>query len=483
MHFLKAPEYAPDMLGISDNVTDKVINLFPTSNGYKPVCSPELLVKGLEGIDIIASFAGSSVEAGTIYVVADKANLYLYDQVIKQWRSIKNPDREYNSVDDAIWQFALFGKYLIAVHPYNVPQLLDLHKLDHFKDLGGNPPIARYVAVWENFLVLLNLADYPERIMWSGLNDIEFWKAGEKSCDYQDFPGSGSIQASSSSINPLIFTENAIYKAIFMPGSAYIFRFQRVYVSYSPLKAETISGRDGTYFFVAAKQLWEITEAGRLRQIGKDKVNETIFANEMNQFKLCVDYTSPKLFCLIKSRQQNIYEETLVYDWELGKFSSLAVGAQNFFSAQTPSLTLEELDNRYSSIDSMDISLDFIDAKNKAPVLHVLLEDNRIYSLTGAYLPAQLTTQIIKLHEEKKHFLSYITPVTDNKGWEAEIQIHSKRFSKQPQSKVEVKFAPNKYKYWVHRRGFEHRIMFKFAPKQNWHYFNGCHISLQDAGR
>jgi hypothetical protein len=82
-----------------------------------------------------------------------------------------------------LWRFVQFNNLVIAVQANVVPQVFDVSSATAFADLAGSPPQARYVDIVGRFVVLTGLLSNPNRVQWSGLNDVNgvnSWTAGHQ---------------------------------------------------------------------------------------------------------------------------------------------------------------------------------------------------------------------------------------------------------------------------------------------------------------
>jgi hypothetical protein len=78
-------------------------------------------------------------------------------------------------------------------------------------NLGGSPPVARVVEVFQNHVVLGYISGFPNRIQWSDLGNAENWSGGEAgSVDFVDDPGE-VVAIRNLRDNLMIYKSDAIY--------------------------------------------------------------------------------------------------------------------------------------------------------------------------------------------------------------------------------------------------------------------------------
>ncbi|GAF96262.1 unnamed protein product, partial [marine sediment metagenome] len=116
----------------------------------------------------------------------------------------------YATTTENVWRFAKFGSFCLTTNRDNNIQKFDVESVAVFSDLGGTPPKAKELAVVGDFLVIGNIAGAPNKVQWSGINDIEEWTAGVSESGSQELPEGGAIKAITSGEYGLIFQENHI---------------------------------------------------------------------------------------------------------------------------------------------------------------------------------------------------------------------------------------------------------------------------------
>lgn len=395
MVFIPIAEYRPDVASVNTNYTDTLENVLPSESSYIPVPSVNFFSPALDDVVLGAHCLRSG--ATVKIIVGGEKGLYLFDSHGRVFKNISKPGVEYHADLDNPWSFTVFGHYLIAVNPKDKPQCFDLKTGTTFDDLGGNPPKARFVKVWGDFLCLLHLENNPSRVHWSGLNDITHWTVGEKSCDYQDFADGEFVQGSTEATNPIIFMRSAIYAAMFVPGSKLVFSFNKIQDKRGAKSAAGIACRGDYAFFIDDGGFYQIAFDGGVIPIGFEKVDRTLFNKFDNEvigdIQGVVDPVHNRVYW--RFRVSELDQTTLVYDWGLGKWSTLRTPPLFLFPAYTTGYTLDQLDEVSTDLDELPASLDSRLWQSGAPVLACIDMNGRLGMFTGRNMEATVVSQEI----------------------------------------------------------------------------------------
>jgi hypothetical protein len=343
------PPWQPDVTDLGTETSQSILNCVPRSDGYGPFPSLVSFTQALPGPcrgyfyarksdGSIAVFAGTSTE------------LYLLNNTDFTW--IKVSQATYSTlVSTDMWQFAQFNDLVIAVQVNTVPQKFALSSSTAFSDLGGTPPSAGGIAIVGFFVVLTNLLANPRRVQWSDLSAPETWSAGVGLSDFEDLPDGGStIGVSGGDAYGLVFQESSIRSLIYAPGSPAIFQINRLSTQESLFGKYSLINVGNMTFYCGAAGFKMIVAAGDPIPIGKEKVDQTFFADvDRSNLQLIIgasDPTSTRIYFAYKSQQGNtaLFDTLLCYDWALKRWTPLDVSGEYLASLAKPGLTLEQLD-------------------------------------------------------------------------------------------------------------------------------------------
>lgn len=375
MHQL--PIYAPDQAFRDNKVgaSDMVVNLYPAADGYTSV--PDFVRISTNAISGIAKGVVTAVLAdaseSTFTVIGTTTGLYTIknnvDGVGQRFVDISKPGGYKLSVEDS-WSMVVFGSYIIAANINYPLQILDLRKSSEpqFADLT-EAPRASHVAVWGNHLAAIGVLNtntgYRNSVAWSGLNNPHDWKFADKAsdADEQQFFDGGVVLAATSSKSPLIFARDKIYRGSYVPSSALIFTFVDISSRISIKGTNSIIEIDDAVYFYSDKGFYSITNQNVITNIGNSLLNNFVKTNfdnaALNSMAVTKDVGSTRIFWAIASTFATGKNDfILVYDYTLGKWSTLNRIVQIFTNYTSPGYTLEQLDTVNKELDKLPFSLD-----------------------------------------------------------------------------------------------------------------------------
>lgn len=389
-------EFRPDVASLNRDTTADILNVLCADGSYTPFSMLEPYTDALEAKPLNAFMARSLT--GDIRIFAGTADkLWLLDNTDQTWADVSQAATTYGATSAAPWAFAQFGPYVVAVNANDDPQVYDLSSSSAFADLAGSPPRASDVRVWGDFLVLLGLTSNPDRIQWSGLNDIEEWTPGTANSDFQQFPDGGRVQDATDSTNPLVFQERAIRRATFVPGSVEVFTFQKIHEARGAKSALSVATRGSFAFYADEGGFFQIGPDGALNPIGYEKVDRTVFQNikasDIARMRGIVDPFYSRVYFAVDAGGLGDYDTFYIYDWNLERWTKAEARIVLHIPAATPGQTLESLDDISASLDSLPFSLDSKVWQGGAPVLAAFDIDNRLGFFSGNNARAIVTTQ------------------------------------------------------------------------------------------
>lgn len=347
------PEWAPDLSPVS-GISTVISGVVPRVDGYGPfktwVEFTQALPTGTRGYFFARRTDGSiAIFAGT------STRLYLLNNTTFAWADVSKGGAAYSTlVATDNWEFEQFNDRVIAVQANTVPQSYVLSSSATFADLAGSPPSARYISIVNRFVVLLGLVSEPRRVQWCDLDNPIEWTAGVGLADYQDLPDGGNTRGlSGGDMYGLIFQDSVIRSLVYAPGSAVVFQITRISENdplFAPYSVMSVNNRT---FFISAQGFKMVEGGGVPVAIGKDRVDQTFFADvDRGNIQLVVgaaDPASTRVYWSYKSQQgeANLFDKIICYDPVVGKggrFSLIPMSGQYLAALARPGLTLEQLD-------------------------------------------------------------------------------------------------------------------------------------------
>ncbi|MEI3803162.1 hypothetical protein V6R85_01460 [Agrobacterium sp. CCNWLW32] len=393
---IPAAEYAPDVADLNSSFSNAIQNVLCASGGYIPAPALSALTSAL-GEQPIGWLSVRSLDGSIRFFAGTPTKLFLLNNTDLTWTNVSKAATVYNASVDVPWHMKAFGNFIIAVNQNDDPQVYQIGTDVLFRNLGGSPPRAGRIAIWGDFVALLDLTSNQNRVQWSGLNNCEFWTPGSNNSDYQDFPDGGRVTGSSDVTNPIVLLESAIQRATFVPGSAEIFTFQKVQEMRGAKSPLSVATRGSFVFFADAGGFFQCAADGSVSPIGFEKVDRTVFGKisvyGTSKIMGAIDPFYSRVYWAVDTNDDNRYEEMYVYDWQLQKWTMISINVMGIFPFATSGYTLDGLDSVSSSLDALPFSLDSKVWDGGAPVLGSFTSDWKIGAFSGTNLEATITTQ------------------------------------------------------------------------------------------
>jgi hypothetical protein len=396
MPLIPPAEFRPDVSDLNGSYTSELLNVLCADGSYIPAAAFAPLTSALPGAPL-GYLSVRALSGAVMFFAGTAGKLYLLNNTTLAFDDVSQALTTYAATSDAPWSMAAFGNFVIAVNQNDDPQVYEIGVDTAFRDLGGSPPRAGIVRIWGDFVALMRLTSNPNRVQWSGLNDAEFWTPGTNNSDYQDFPDGGLVQGSSEATNPIVFLESAIQRGTFVPGSIEVFTFQKIHEKRGAKSPYSIATRGAYAFYGDEGGFFQISPDGSLTSIGFEKVDRTVFkrlqASSISRIAGAVDPFYSRVYWAVDYAGSGVYDQILVYDWNLTKWTAIEVSVLGIFPFATSGYTLEGLDVVSSSLDDLPFSLDSKAWQGGAPILGAFNTSNILGSFLGDNLEATITTQ------------------------------------------------------------------------------------------
>lgn len=365
MAVLSFPEWRPDVSDLNAEYTRVLLNVVPRSDGYGPFKDLEAYTDALPSA--CRGYFGARNDDGTVSIFAGTVNnLYVMDNTDLSWSEVSKGGADYTNLDDgANWVFAQFGAFVIAVQKNAPPQVFDLATPAAFADLSGSPPQAGWCAVVGSFLVLADILGEPYRFQWSGLNDVTQWTSGTNRSDFQDLPDYGRVRSVTEMAADvgLIMQEEGARRMIYQPGSAVIFRIDRLPDVPGILSPYSLVSTLGGAYYFSTRGFGRATADGVFTPIGDERVNRAILghipasspqalrdlAYDNSKPDNMIGAVDPATSLILWVYRQDgtdfdYYNRGLIYHTTLNRFTPIETDIEYIAATAAPGLTLEALD-------------------------------------------------------------------------------------------------------------------------------------------
>jgi hypothetical protein len=400
MPLLNFGEWRPDVSDYEAATSRNVQNVVPRGDGYGPFPSLTALSLSL-GAQCRGAFVAYKADGSVTIFAAIATDLYVMNNSSFAWSKVSKGGGPYSSVSSGEqWRFVQFNNLVIAVQANVPPQVYNIVSSTEFADLAGAPPQARYIDIVGRFVVLSGLLTTPQRVQWSGLNDVNgatSWTPGINSSDFQDLPDGGIVRGVAGGETGVILQDQAIRRMTYVPGSPVIFQIERISQDKGLFGPYSLVRAGERIFFFSTQGFHRIDPGGFPTPIGRERIDRSFFADldkaNLQLFIGAADPRNSRVLWAYKSANgtSNQFDKILCYDWVLDRFTPIKIGGEYLLQLSQPGLTLENLDSISASLDALTTSLDDF-STSTTPEIAAFDPSHTLNFFRGANLEATLDT-------------------------------------------------------------------------------------------
>jgi len=324
---------------------------------------------------------------------------------------------QYVTPDNQRWRFTQFGNVLVAANGGNRLQGYNVNSSTNFSDLAADAPQSRYVTVVRDFVVSGYVNDAtirPNRVQWSALGDESSWtNSATTQADFQDIPDGGAIVGLTGGEFGLVFMDRSIHRMSYV-GSPLVFQFDNISRNQGCYEANSIIQYGGTSFFLSDNGFYAC-DGQQIIPIGNEKVNRFFFDNVdeglLPLMSSAVDPARKLVIWAYASLSSATVDKLLIYNYEIGKWTSGTTTASRIATSSTPSFTLEGLDV-FGNLETIESSFDsrvWLGGKMQ----FAGVKDTKIVTFSGANNTAYIETGDIEVPGTTSA-ITMAKPIVDN---------------------------------------------------------------------
>lgn len=351
-------EWMPDQPSVSGALTDAK-NVVSQAIGYGPFPSPVTFSTSNASEDLTTLYAAKQPNGDTALFAAGSTKIYTVSGVgaiteVKSGMTTGTGDKV---------RFTQFGKTVIAANNSQKLQAWTLGTSTSFADLAANAPVAKYITVVRDFVVVANTyesaAQQQYRVRWSAINNETDWTEDVNTqSDYQDIPDGGQIVGIRGGEFGLVFLERAIHRMSYV-GTPFIFQFDNISRGKGCMVAGSIAQYQGITFFLSDDGFY-MCDGQNVTPIGAEKIDRYFIDNASDSDYGSMSAAVDPIRKLVIWNFKTIYgnRDVLIYNFKTQKWTYGDAGTDYLSEASTSSVTLEQLDSISASIDALTTSLD-----------------------------------------------------------------------------------------------------------------------------
>lgn len=350
-------EWLPDQPGLVNALADAK-NVIAQQVGYGPFKSAVSISDVASDTTLSSLYAAKDPTGDTKLFAAGNTDVY----IVSGNGNLTDVSGETYSALSRV-RFTQFGNNIIFTNNSQPLQSYVLGSSSAFEDLSDDAPVAKYITVVRDFVVVANtyesLQQKPFRVRWSDLNDETEWTYSDTTqADFQDLPDGGQIMGIRGGEFGLVLLERGIYRMSYI-GTPLIFQFDNISRGKGCISSGSIAQYQGITFFLSDDGFY-MCDGQTVTPIGAEKVDRWFFANaNESQYESISSAVDPVKKTVVWNFKDNTgFYKQLIYNFKVGKWTYADQQIDYVSDASTGALTLEDLDDISASIDSLPQSLD-----------------------------------------------------------------------------------------------------------------------------
>lgn len=397
--------WLPDLPYLNNPGLVEAQNTIPVDDSYKDFLDIVVTGDALTAPPQGAYAAVDSVGDPEIYVgTADK----LFEKVGSAWTD--RSGAAYTTASSGYWRFAQFDTTLVATNFNDLPLKKTIGSAANFTDLAdtGTAPNARQIGVINRFVFLGDTDDglngaVPWRVQWCAINDVTNWptpgtaaartvQSGEQ---FLDSAHGAVTSIANGQFYGLVFQERAITRFTYVGGDI-VFQvetYERSRGCWAPQSMIQI----GNLCYFLAVDGWYVTDGQSVKSIGDGKFDKWFYADfdqgYIEKLRAGIDWINKCIFwCFASpSADQGNPDKMLIYNFTRDRAAHASVDVQMIFPSYTQGYTLEQLDDLFTSIDDMTVTLDSTLWQGGIPTI-MAFSGNALGTFSGDALDARFET-------------------------------------------------------------------------------------------
>ena len=469
-------EWMPDQPSVSGALTDAK-NVVSQAIGYGPFPSPVTFSTSAASEDLTTLYAAKQPNGDTALFAAGSTKIYTVSGVgaITQVKSGMT-----TGTNDKV-RFTQFGSTIISTNNSQKLQSWTLGTSTSFADLSATAPVAKYITVVRDFVVVANTYESAEqkqyRVRWSAINDETDWTEDVNTqSDYQDIPDGGQIVGIRGGEFGLVFLERAIHRMSYV-GTPFIFQFDNISRGKGCMVAGSIAQYQGITFFLSDDGFY-MCDGQNVVPIGAEKVDRFFLsdASESDYQTMSAAIDPVRKLVIWNYRSVDANRKLMIYNFATKKWTYGDAGTDYLGEASSGALTLEDLDSISTNIDALTTTLDsllYVGGKYFLGGTYGAY----VYSYTGANLSGNISSADIDIGANS--VVTLARPIVDNGS--GSVAISSRTLLSQTVTYGTSTAADSENRVSLRSAGRYHRL--KVTPTgANWKTAVGVDVDVTAQG-
>jgi hypothetical protein len=322
------------------------------------------------------------------------------------------------------WNSVSYGALALFINGADPIQKITIDGGTIFADLGGSPPIGRYIAVCKDYVIVGWLSTDSTAAQWCETNDPEGWSIGSGGGDIQPIPDCGQVTGVIGGDFFLVLLERGVHRFDFIGGDI-VFQRRQISAGVGCSIPGTANGFNDRAFFYHTTGFYQCISGSAPIPIGNERVND-YFAGRLSAggdsyvFSAIDPNNSLYLvgFCSTGASGFPV-TEIMAFKWDIGQigeWTHVIDGAAYdclFSGLSAINVTMADLDV-YGSLEDVPATLDSAAWLGTGQQLcGAFGSDHNAGWFNGANMPATLTTTEAVLTEGQKSLVRGWRPIVE----------------------------------------------------------------------
>lgn len=417
-------EWLPDLPPLDNPGLTEALNVVPTAGVYKPYLPILGTGDALGARPQGGASAFDTTGAAFFYCGTDDS---LFVRAGTGWTD--KSGATYTTPSTGYWRFAQFDSTLIATNYADVPQSIEVGSGSDFADLAatGTAPKARQIGVVGRFVVLGDTDDatngaVPSRLQWPAIDDPTDWEtpgtaaalavqAGEQFMNSNYGPVRSIVSGEQYGI---VLQRGAITRMTYIGGDI-VFQFDTIERNRGALFPNATVQIGKLVYFVSGDGFY-VTDGVVVVPIGERKAD--------NYFADNIDMTYPERMygaidfankCIVwaypgPSNTDGEPNSLLIYNYEEKRWTHAEDDCEVIVTGTTVAISLDDLDELFSSIDIVTPSLDSGQWAGGNDLVLGFDADYKLGAFSGTAGTAVIESQEIEPNPGGRTFVAGIKP-------------------------------------------------------------------------
>jgi hypothetical protein len=356
------------------------------------------------------AFTARTSAGGTVIFAGEADKIKKFVSSGSAWldvsRTVGGP---YATPADGFFSFDQFDDLVLATNGVDVVQYINVDTGTAFDALPGSPPIARYVKVVGDFVMLLDLAlplggiasTGRIQVAWCGFRDPRFWTFGLKSAGYATFWAGGFVQGCTTLLAGLLFQQRSISRMFQSTAGVPVFGFNTVQENQGTDSPYSIVSHESVTYFYGTDG-WMAVGADGIKPIGVERVDEWFLGicnlGRLGEIVGALDPIRMRVLWAFATSNAlpGQFDHMLAYDILLDEFTHAPVECEYLFSTAAPGMTLGALAALYPTLDLVPYPLGSRIWAGGAPGLGAFDTQHRLAMFAGPPMKAIMQTSLFQ---------------------------------------------------------------------------------------